>query len=109
MSAFIVKFFWAGQDIPEWLEKQEPVSAHQRDWQPAILRFASPCFVFNLDGGYRIVPFPFFRVGLHIKPKGLPLVIVGQSPPGGDKGVIWYGTFSHAVRQGLRKRVVKAG
>lgn len=81
----MMRLFFPGQNVPEWLEKVEPKHAQSI---LGTLTFSSVVIVYSSNGAYHIKPI----VGDYSMTLSYAesVTLVGQSPCGGSGGVVHY-------------------
>ena len=76
----MIRLFFPGQKVPEWLEKQHPIKGFENQWKPCEIKFASLVLVWDRSESYCIANLLW---GPQIKVYGgMNVNIVGQSPNG---------------------------
>lgn len=75
-----MKFFMAGQDVPEWLQKVEPLDKEK--FKKPVLKFKTPTVVYVRNGHYVIRPLIGKGRGevVWVVKNGHHCHIIGQSP-----------------------------
>lgn len=67
MKKNVIKLFLKGSDVPEWLDKQEPIKGFESEFKAAKITFGSMCFCWLYKGEYYLVKLGFFGCTINIK------------------------------------------